>query len=354
MELSDLGFNDWFQGKLPEYQPQEYRLARVTTVNKDNYLVRNEHREITAEITGKIMFGAASNYDFPVVGDWVLVQYYDDHTYAIIYDILPRKTILKRKIAGRDVDYQLIAANIDTAFIIQSCDVDYNLRRLERYLVMVHESHIPPVILLSKCDLIDPKDLANQVTEIKKLYQDYKIVTFSNETSIGIDQVQALIMPGLTYCLLGSSGVGKTTLINRLIGQDLLATGSVRDKNGKGRHVTARRQLLVLEQGGLVIDTPGMRELGNFGVTAGLDETFTDIHELSQQCRFKDCTHLKEPGCMVLDAVEKGTISEDYYHSYLKLTKESQYYERTYLEKRKRDKKFGKMIKEVTKNNKKR
>ena len=182
---------------------------------------------------------------------------------------------------------------------------------------------------------------------------DYDIFAFSNKTGEGLDEIKKLIKQGETYCLLGSSGVGKTTLLNKLIGQDIFATSAVREKDSKGRHVTARRQLTILEQGGLIIDTPGMRELGNIGVESGIEESFSDIQNLSKGCRFSDCTHTHEAGCSVLRAVQSGGISETHYQSFLKLKKESEHYQMSYIEKRRKDRKFGQFIKSAMKQYKK-
>lgn len=353
MTFKDLGFSDWFQERAKESRQSGFSLARVVAVHKDNYTVRNEKSEIPAEVTGKLLYGTESNLDLPAVGDWVYVQYFNGNTFAIIQEILPRKTLLKRKAAGKIIEYQPIASNIDTAFIVQSLDHDFNLSRLERYLTMVNETHIKPVMLLSKSDLISAGELEQKISEIISREADSDIIAFSNKTGKGLDDIRNILEKGRTYCLLGSSGVGKTTLINRLIGEDVYATAAVRGKDSKGRHVTARRQLIVLEWGGMIIDTPGMRELGNIGVRTGLDETFSDILSLAQNCHFKDCTHVNEPGCAVVKAVESGELSAQRYQNYLKLRKESAYLEMSYLEKRNRDKKFGKMVKAVLKNKKK-
>jgi len=349
MKLKDLGFTDWFQERLRESRQPKYSVARVIAVNKDNYIIRNEEEEIPAELTGKLMYGAESNLDLPTVGDWVYVQYFNENTFATIHEILPRRSLLKRKVAGKKIEYQLVASNIDTAFIVQSAVFDFNLPRLERYLIMVNEGNIEPVILLSKRDLISDENLEQEIFEIKSMNPDYEIVAFSNKTGKGLDKIQKILRPGQTYCLLGTSGVGKTTLINRLIGKDIYMTDAVREKDGKGRHVTARRQLIILEHGGMIIDTPGMRELGNIEISAGLDETFGDIANLAQNCRFKDCTHMDEPGCSVKKAVKEGKLSAKRYRNYLKIRKESEYFETSYLERRKKDKKFGKIHKEAKK-----
>jgi ribosome biogenesis GTPase len=353
MELQTLGFNDWFKQRQKELSKPEYSLARVTAVNKGSYFVRNEHSEVLSEVAGEFMFSTGSIIEYPVVGDWVFVRYYNDNTFAIIYDLFPRKTILRRKTAGSKIDYQIIAANIDVVFIVQSCDFDFNLRRLERYLVMVNDGHIKPIILLSKSDLVSQTVLEGEIIEIKNAGIDCEMIVYSIETGIGLPQIHQVLESGKTYCLLGSSGVGKTTLLNHLFGRDAFETKLVREKDGKGRHATARRRLVVLEQGAMVIDTPGMRELGNIVVESGIEESFSDILDLSKGCRFNDCTHTREDGCSVLKAVQNGDISETHYHSFLKLKGESEHNEMSYVEKRRKDRKFGQFVKSAMKQHKK-
>jgi ribosome biogenesis GTPase len=354
MKLEELGFCDWFVEKLTDSRPDEYSLARVIAVNKENYTIRNEQAEIPAEVTGKLMFGARSPLDLPAVGDWVYVQYFNEYKLAIIHKILPRKSLLKRKVAGKKIEHQLIASNIDVAFIMQSAEFDFNIPRLERYLTMANEADIQPVILLSKRDLISPEELEKEIQVIQSTNPGYETIPFSNKTGEGLEVIHKKIKKGLTYCLLGSSGVGKTTLINKLIGGGIFATKSVREKNGKGKHATARRQLIILERGGMIIDTPGMRELGNIGVETGIKETFAEIFDLAQDCRFNDCTHTDEPECAVKRAVENRELPAKRYQNYLKIRKESEFFGMSYLEKRKKDRKFGKLIKEVMKEKKNR
>jgi ribosome biogenesis GTPase / thiamine phosphate phosphatase len=349
MDLADLGFDSWFQKKREESQVPDCGVARITRVDRDRYLVRNEENEIQAEPTGKLLFFTDSSQDLPCVGDWVFVQYYNDGTLAIIHDLFPRKTFLRRKSAGNTVDYQMIASNIDIAFIIQSCDFNFNLRRMERYLVMANEGHVEPIILLSKSDLVSTEDLEKRISEIRQARISARVIAFSNKTAIGLETVQQVLERGKTYCLLGSSGVGKTTLLNHLLGREVFETNPVREKDNRGRHTTARRQLVVLDNGALLVDTPGMRELGMIAVSTSIDDSFSDIHELSQDCRFNDCTHSVEIGCAILMAVQSGDLSEERYQSYMKLMKESMFHQMSYVERRKKDRQFGRMIKAVMK-----
>ena len=331
---------------------EQFEIARVIAVHKDSYTVSNGEVDVLAELVGKIIFSASSPVDYPAVGDWVLANFYDENSFGIIHEVLSRKSLLKRKTPGKKVDFQLIAANIDVAFIVQSLNDNFNLRRLERYLVMVNESNIQPIILLSKSDLLASEDIATRIDEIQKIMPRLQVIPFSNENETGLSSVKGIMQSGLTYCLLGSSGVGKTTLINNLIGESIYKTKTVSKKESKGRHATTHRQLIKLDFGAMVVDTPGMRELGNFSVDTGLDETFFEIITLSEKCHFNDCTHVEEKGCAVLDAVEKGQLSADRYQNYIKMTKESSYNEMSYLEKRKKDKQFGKLCKTVMKHKK--
>jgi ribosome biogenesis GTPase len=354
MELEQLGFDDWFREKSRDMFQPGFAVARVTRVDRDRYLVRNERDEVQAEPTGKLLFSADSSQDLPCVGDWVLVQYHNDGVLAIIHDVLARRTFLRRKSAGAKVEYQMIASNIDVAFIMQSCDLDFNLRRMERYFVMAHEGRVEPVILLSKSDLISPEELEARISEIRDLQISARIVAFSSRTEVGLQTVRQALQPGKTYCLLGSSGVGKTTLLNHLLGREAFETQPVREKDGRGRHTTAQRQLTILDNGALLVDTPGMRELGLIAVGNTIDQSFTDIYELSQHCRFSDCSHSVELDCAVLAAVQRGELSQDRYQSYIKLMKESEFHEMTYAERRKKDKQFGRMIKTAMEQLKKR
>ncbi|HEY4611601.1 MAG TPA: ribosome small subunit-dependent GTPase A [Bacteroidota bacterium] len=351
MTLQDLGFDSWFQERAPE--TGGFSVARVTAVHRERYLVRNERNEVSAELTGKLLYASESNVDLPCVGDWALVQYHNDDTLAIIHDVLLRKSFLRRKSPGKNIDYQMIAANIDAAFIVQSCDFNFNLRRLERYLVTVNEGNIQPVILLSKSDLVSESELEKQISDITSARIDATVIPFSNKTEAGLQDIRTMLQKGKTYCLLGSSGVGKTTLVNHFLGRDEFETAAVREKDGRGRHTTSRRQLIVLENGSLLIDNPGMRELGVMGADAGIEESFGDIQELAMSCKFSDCTHAKEPGCAIVASIKSGELDEGRYRSYQKLQRESAYHEMSYVERRLKDKKFGKMAKAIMEHKKK-
>jgi len=348
MELSDLGFDRWFADHARELCGPELSVARVTAVDRGRYVVRDEHGEVPAELTGRYQHGAAAAEGVPCVGDWVCVRLLDARSHATIHRLLPRRTFLRRKSPGRDVEFQMIAANIDVAFIVQACHFDFNLRRLERYLVMVRDGQIRPVVLLTKTDLVGPEVLEDLVASARRVASGVPVVPVSNVTGAGLDEVRRLLRPGETCCLLGSSGVGKSTLINQLSGGAGLETGSV-SHTGEGRHTTTRRQLVVLEGGRLLIDMPGMRELGLLGAGEGLDEVFADIGALAANCRFADCSHAREPGCAVRAAIERGELAEEQLQGYLKLRRESAYHDMSYVERRRKDREFGRMIRAVLK-----
>jgi len=352
MNINDLGFSDWFIKNSEIEISTEAGIARVAAVNRDNFLIRNEEKELLAEVTGKLLYGAQTNADLPTVGDWVLVNYFDEGSLGIIYQVLPRKSLLKRKASGRTVDFQLLAANVDTAFIMQSLDQNYNLRRFERYVVMAKDGNIEPVLLLNKSDLLAAEELRNIIAEVRARFDNCPALAFSALTGEGLENIRNLLQRGKTYCLLGSSGVGKTTLLNRLLNDDKFPVNEVRESDSRGRHTTTRRQLIVLENGAMMVDSPGLRELGNFAIDEGIMQTFSEIEMLAENCRFKNCRHINEPGCAVRQAIEQRVLDEDRYFNFIRLRKESEYYERSYVEKRRRDKAFGRMVKSAMKHKK--
>lgn len=348
MDLSDLGLDRWFQDRAGDVLQPGHSVARITAVDRGAFLVRNETGETSAELAGRFRFSIQSSLDLPCVGDWVCVQRHASGGPAIIHAVLPRRTHLRRKSPGKTVDFQMIAANIDVAFIIQSCHYDFNIARLDRYLVMAREGEIEPRIILTKIDLIAPEELEREIAQITLAGMSAEVLALSNTTGVGIDDFRSTLVPGKTFCLLGSSGVGKTTLINRLLGRDAFDTKAV-SATGEGVHTTARRQLLVLDCGALLIDTPGMRELGLLGANEGMNAAFAEIYKLSLDCRFTNCTHAQEPGCAVLAALERGELSEERYRSYIKLKRESDHHALSYVDRRKKDKAFGRFVKSAKK-----
>ncbi|KPJ94985.1 MAG: GTP-binding protein [Gammaproteobacteria bacterium SG8_11] len=351
-DLKSVGYSDWFNSRVDDDMIAIHGVARVVSVHKDSYTVTKGGEEIFAELSGNLLYRTESASDLPTTGDWVYADFFDDDTHAIIYGVYPRKTLLKRKVAGKVVDFQLIAANIDVAFIIQSLNENFNLRRLERYLVMVNESGIEPVILLSKCDLMSKEEIDEIKKKVLGVAPHVVVMEFSNLTQDNVGSIISLLKHGSTYCLLGSSGVGKTTLLNSIIGNEKFETQSVSKIQSKGRHTTTSRQLVRLETGAMIIDTPGMRELGSLSVDDGMEETFSEILELSQNCKFSNCSHTNEKGCAILAAIQAGDLSEQRYQNYLKMKKESEFNQMSYVEKRKKDKSFGKFVKMTMKNKK--
>ena len=347
--LDNLGFSHWFRSRLDADKVAAHDIARVVSVHKDRYTITNGLGAVIAELSGNLSYSANSSTDLPTTGDWVYADFYDDDTHAIIQEVIPRKTLLTRKTAGKQVDFQLIAANIDVAFVIQSADYNFNPGRLERYLVMVNESGITPVILLSKCDLIPQTEVDKLKAHISSIAPQATVLAFSSLSGENIDAIKNFLLPGNTCCLLGSSGVGKTTLLNSILGSRQFETQSVSKKQSKGRHTTTSRELIQLENGAMLIDTPGMRELGNMSVDTGIDETFAEIVELSQNCKFNNCSHTNEKGCAILSAIEVGELSTQRYKNYIKMKNESAFNDMSYFEKRRKDKDFGKLIKSTLK-----
>jgi len=345
-ELNDLGWSDWFEQRA-EGQPTQ-TIARVAAVDREQLLLVDQTGTFRAKLAGSYLYRHSLSHELPCVGDWVCLEKQPGDDFGVVHGILERRTSLRRKSAGNAIEYQMIAANVDYVVIVQSCHFDFNLNRLERYLVMVLEGGAEPCILLTKTDLVDTEVPAAQSAEIRSAGITAPILTLSNVTREGVADLKRMLLPGKTYCFVGSSGVGKSTLINHLIGRERLETQAV-SGTGEGRHTTVRRELIRLEGGALVIDNPGMREFGILDAEDGIGSSYVDITALSANCRYRDCSHSGEPGCAVLDAVHSGELSPEHFENYLKLREESEFYQMSYAEKRKKDRDFGKFIKSAKK-----
>jgi ribosome biogenesis GTPase len=348
MKLEDLGYNSTFERFKIENNLTGFETGRVIAEHKERYIVKTTSGEFEAEITGNMRFTARSREDFPAVGDWVALMLYESDS-AIIHKILPRFSIIKRQAVGQFGEIQIIATNIDYAFLVQAVDRDFNPNRLERYLTICNSSRVSPIIILSKTDLISREQIAEIMQNLKVRLDNVPVIAISNETQDGYDAIRSVIEKGKTYCMLGSSGVGKSTLINNLSGKYIMRTDTISQSTNKGRHVTSHRELIVLDDGGILIDNPGMKEVGITDTTGGLEITFDKIISLAQNCKFKDCTHTSETGCAVLESVRTGETDEAVYENYLKMEKEKAHFNTTAAEKKKRDKIFGKIVKDYYK-----
>ncbi len=346
-ELSKLGWSDWFAQRAA-CKPAE-TVARVAAVDREQWLLLDPDGPFRARLAGSFLYRSVLPGELPSVGDWVCVEKQPGDGPGVIRSVLPRRTLLRRRSAGDSIDYQMIAANLDIVMIVQSCQYDFNLKRLERYLVMVGDGGAEPCVLLSKTDLVDPAALQVLQGKIAAAGVSAPVMTLSNVTGDGLEDLRQRLEPGKTYCFVGSSGVGKSTLINHLIGSEQQETKAV-SGTGEGRHTTVRRELVRLAGGALVIDNPGMREFGVLAAEAGISESFADIDSLAADCRYRDCTHTREPGCAVRQAVKSGEISRDHYENFTKLREESEFNEMSRLEKRRKARDFGKFLKSAKKN----
>lgn len=344
MSLEDLGYSKEFENFRIQEQLLDMECGRVIAEHKERYIVRTAEQEYEAEITGNMRFTAKNREDFPAVGDWVAFTPYDSD-FAIIHKIFPRYSSIKRQAVGQHGEVQLIAVNIDYAFLVQAVDRDFNINRLERYLTICNTSKVNPVIIMTKVDLIDEARKDEILTNIHARIKDVPVLAISNETMDGYEKVKTFMQPGKTYCMLGSSGVGKSTLLNNLSGRIIMKTDHTSLHNNKGRHISSHRELIILEQGGILIDNPGMREVGIADTGEGLETTFDQIIELAQSCRFKDCTHIQEAGCAVLEAIEQGELDQASYDNYQKMQREKSYFETSQADRKKKERQFGKMYK---------
>ena len=352
MTLTDLGYNTEMESFIRENKLSEFTVGRVTQEHRERYIVSTGEDEYEAKITGNLRYTADSRADFPAVGDWVAMILSDSNS-AIIYKVLPRKSILERQAVGKTGEKQIISSNIDVALIIQSIDNNFNINRLERYLAICYASGIEPVLIISKIDLYSDAEIRSVMNNLETREKRIKTILLSNISMKGMDEIMEFLQKGKTYCVVGSSGVGKSTLINNLLKKNILKTGAISESTNKGKHVTSHRELFVLENGGIIIDTPGMKELGMIENSDGVRTTFEEIFNLSLSCKFPDCTHTMEAGCAILEALNYGSIDKETLENFRRIVREQQRFQSTIAEKRKKDREFGKMAKSILKDKKK-
>ena len=318
--LLELGLNEGYIKEASIYN-KDFYLGRISVQYRDIYRVITEEGEVLARVSGKLSYSSNSTLDYPVVGDWVLIDRLDNKNGdAIIHKVLSRKSYFSRKIAGSRFDRQIVAANIDYIFICMALNNDFNISRLERYVAVAWDSMAIPVIVLTKSDLCE--NIEEKLEQVQEVAIGIEILVTSSLNGNGYNKVKEYIKSGTTIAFIGSSGVGKSTLINKLLNKEILKTNSV-DENDKGRHTTTHRELILLEDGGVIIDTPGMRELGL--IDADVDKSFSNIEELEKQCKFSDSTHKNEPKCAIREAIENGSLDLEKLERYRKLKREEEY-----------------------------
>lgn len=323
--LIRLGWDDQLREEFEPHRAAGLVPGRVAVQHRGAWDVIAAEGELRTDVAGRLRHEAAENAELPVVGDWVAVAARPDETGGTIQAVLPRRTKFSRKSTLQAAEEQVLVANVDVVFVVTSLNEDLNLRRLERYLTLAWESGASPVIVLTKADLVD--DPAPLMAAVESIAYGVPVIPTSTVTRAGLDAVRDILPTGVTGALLGSSGVGKSTLVNTLVGEERLFTQEIRD-DGKGRHTTTRRELIVLPEAGLIVDTPGMRELQLWEADEGLEEAFDDVAALFADCRFSDCAHDTEPGCAVRAALDEGTLSRERWESYRKLERELEHLER--------------------------
>jgi ribosome biogenesis GTPase len=320
MDLDNLGWEPYFEQHFKGHKDAGLIPARIAQEHKLNYMVFCAIGELKARVSGRFQHEARGLFDFPSVGDWVAIAPLVNEKKATIHARLPRKSSFSRKVKGAATEEQIVAANIDTLLIVSGLDHDFNIRRIERYLTLAWDSGAAPVLVLNKVDLCP--DIHTRITKVRMIAFDTPIHPVSAIENRGLDQLQTHFRQGKTAALVGSSGVGKSTIINSLLGKERQITKDVRASDGRGRHATTMRELILLPAGGIIIDNPGMRELQLWADEDSLTSSFGDVEELAANCHFSDCSHSREPGCAVQAAIENGDLGPARFQSYLKLQKE--------------------------------
>ncbi len=319
MNLIELGWNEYFAALFEPYRLEGLSPARVVAQHRDRCATTGEMGDLLAEVSGRFRHQADDASGYPTVGDWVALEPFAQHR-GLIHAVLERRSAFVRKAAGKTTEAQVVAANVDVVFIVTGLDGDFSVRRIERYLTAAWDSGAAPVIVLNKSDL--RRDLAEVIANVEDVCLGTPVTAVSARDGSNVDSLIGFIGPGKTAALIGSSGAGKSTLINRLLGRDRLPTGPVRESDGRGRHITSRRELIALPDGGLLIDTPGMRELQLWAEKESLAGAFEDVEGIAAHCRFPDCRHESEPGCAVREALENGRLDEGRVGSFLKQRRE--------------------------------
>lgn len=352
IDLKHYGFDSFFKKEFENFQRSGFEPGRISAENKQRYNIITEYGEIPGEITGRFLYNSDNLSSFPKTGDWAAVTYFQEENKCIIHNLLKRRSHFFRGQAGKETGVQVIAANIDFLFIVQSFNSDFSINRIERYIVMAEEGNCKPVIVINKNDLANNPE--NYLKEIRKRLRNIPLFSISCETGKGFNELKNFVSPGQTYALAGSSGVGKSSIINLLMNDNKLKTANIRSGDGKGKHTTTRRELLLLPGGGIVIDTPGMREFSLWESDMSASDIFSDINEIAAGCRYKDCSHIHEADCAVKIAVEQGIITKEQIENFIKLKKESEYLDslidkNIYLERKKKEKRLGRVIKQFYK-----
>lgn len=317
--MDELGWEKYAED-LPQIlaiNPEE--IARVTIENKSVFTLQSAQGELEGFLRGRALYQNEISADRPKVGDWVRIEKLQNEKRAIIKEILPRKSKIARKEKMNSVNEQVLVTNIDTAFVVQGLDGDFNVRRLERYISIIKEGHAKAIIVLNKIDLV--KNLTEYIDKVRAAISDVEILTISAENGTGFDELLTHILPKETVVFIGSSGAGKSTILNRFLNKEIQKTQTVREDDSRGKHTTTRRELFILPNGGIIIDTPGMREVG-IGTVESIDTAFSDIRNLMTQCKFTKCDHEKTMGCAVKSAIENGELDEKRYQNFLKLEAE--------------------------------